>query len=78
MCAHRVESMPKKSAGIFGMLRPRKSLSWDRPISTAMPLVKPITTATGMKRTSVPMRNRPMRNSRMPDMAVAMIRLGTP
>ena len=70
--------MPKKPLGIFSMLRPRKSRSCDRMISAAMPLVKPITTATGMKRISVPSRNSPIRNSMMPDIMVAISRLGMP
>ena len=36
-----------KSAGILVMSSPNQSLSCDRPISTAMPLVKPMTTLTG-------------------------------
>lgn len=64
--------------GILSMDRPRKSLTCDSPISTAMPLVKPMITAIGMKRTSVPSRSRPMANSSTPEKAVAMIRLGTP
>ena len=73
-----VASMPKKSAGILLVRRPKKSLICDNAISTAMPLVKPITTATGMKRTRVPSLNRPIANSITPDMAVAMIRLARP
>ena len=76
--AHSAPTMPKKSPGILSMDRPRKSLTCDSPISTAMPLVKPMITAIGMKRTSVPSRSRPMANSSTPEKAVAMIRLGTP
>ena len=47
-------------------------------ISTAMPLVKPITTATGMKRIKVPRRNSPIKNNSTPDMAVAKIKLARP
>ena len=70
--------MPKKSPGILGTVRPRKSFTCDSAISTAMPLVKPMITEMGMKRTSVPSLNSPIRNSSTPDMAVAMIRLPTP
>jgi len=37
----------EKSAGIFSTCNPNASRSCDRPISTAMPLVKPMTTLTG-------------------------------
>ncbi|OQC10236.1 MAG: hypothetical protein BWX79_01346 [Alphaproteobacteria bacterium ADurb.Bin100] len=73
-----VDSMPKKSAGMLVTCRPRKSLTCDSAISTAMPLVNPITTAIGMKRISVPSLNRPIRNSSTPDIAVAMMRLASP
>ena len=75
---HSAPRMPKKSPGILGMARPRKSFTCDSPISTAMPFVKPMITATGMKRTSVPSLNSPIRNSSTPDSAVARIRLATP
>jgi hypothetical protein len=38
----------KKSAGSLAIGRPRKSFTCDSPISTAMPLVKPMTMDTGM------------------------------
>ena len=76
--SHRAFRMPKKSAGMAATFRPSKSLIWDSMISTAMPLVKPITTATGMNRISVPKRNKPNKNSSTPDMAVAKIRLASP
>ena len=38
----------KKSAGILSIDRPSRSLSCDRPISTAMPFVKPMMIDTGM------------------------------
>ena len=47
-CRAKASIWPKKSAGICAMERPRKSFSWARAISTAMPLVKPVTMATGM------------------------------
>jgi len=70
--------MPNRSAGTCVTCSPKKSLICDSPISTAMPLVKPITTATGMNRTSTPRRNIPSKNNITPDIAVAMIRLATP
>jgi hypothetical protein len=41
-------SWVKKSAGSLSRSRPSKSLTCDSPISTAMPLVKPMTMLTGM------------------------------
>jgi hypothetical protein len=40
-------SWVKKSAGILGTVRPSQSRSCDAAISTAMPLVKPMTMLTG-------------------------------
>ena len=77
-CWPRVCKMPQKSAGILGTFSPKKSLICDSATNTAMPLVKPITTATGMKRIRVPSLSRPMANNNTPDMAVAKIRLATP
>ena len=42
-----VESCEKKLAGICSISRPRKSFNCDIAITMAMPLVKPITIATG-------------------------------
>ena len=58
-CSPNTRNRPGKSLGTGGVCSPKKSLIWDRAISTAMPLVKPMTTATGMKRISVPSLNRP-------------------
>jgi SulP family sulfate permease len=44
----------------------------------AMPVVKPVTTAIGMKRISVPMRQAPITKSSTPAIIVAISRLGTP
>ena len=77
-CPHSAPRMPKKSPGILGMCRPRKSFTCDSAISTAMPLVKPMITEMGMKRTSVPSLNSPIKNRSTPDSAVAMMRLPTP
>ena len=76
--APSVDSIPKKSAGMAATRSPMKSLTCDSAISTAMPLVKPITTAIGMNRIRVPSLNNPIRNSSTPDIAVAMIRLPKP
>lgn len=42
----------EKIAGILSTFMPKKSLNCDRAMSTAMPLVKLMTTDTGMKRES--------------------------
>ena len=70
--------MPKKLAGMVGVTSPRKSRTCESAINTAMPLVNPVTTATGTKRIKVPSLNMPIRNNSTPDMAVAKIRLATP
>ena len=61
------------SAGIWAMGRPKKSFNCSMAIKTAMPLVKPITTATGMKRISTPMCNTPISSNQKPDIKVASI-----
>jgi len=47
-CLASVAIWAKKSAGSLSISKPSRSLNCDRPISTAMPLVKPITMDTGM------------------------------
>src|SRR3990167_8494319 len=54
MCSVRVWICEKKLPGIFSMDRPSQSFTCDRAISTAMPLVKPMTMLTGTKRTRLP------------------------
>ena len=76
--ANSTTVIPKKLAGMAGVTSPRKSRTCDSAINTAMPLVKPITTATGTNRIKVPSLNSPIRNSSTPDMAVAMTRLARP
>ena len=73
-----VVRIPKKSAGIASIRKPKKSLICETMIKTAMPLVKPITTATGMKRMSEPKRSKPMISNMTPDIAVAMIKFARP
>ena len=74
----RVDAMPKNSPGSLPVCRPKKSFTCDSAMSTAMPLVKPMITEIGIKRTSVPNLNTPMANSMTPDMAVAITRLARP
>jgi len=78
MCCATVPTCEKKSPGMRAMDRPSQSLTCDSAISTAMPLVKPMTMLTGTKRTSVPSRNRPSSTSSTPAQAVEMSRLATP
>ena len=73
-----VVRIPKKSAGIASIRRPKKSLICETMIKTAMPLVKPITTATGINRMSEPKRSKPMISNMTPDIAVAMIKFAKP
>ncbi len=47
MCCHSAWIWAKKSEGIFAMRRPSRSFSCDSPMSTAMPLVKPMMIGTG-------------------------------
>jgi hypothetical protein len=68
----------EKSAGILSIARPSASLTCDSMISTAMPLVKPITIDTGTKRTNCPRRNKPIANSSTPASMVAISRLASP
>ena len=67
----------KNSSGIVTS-RPRKSFSCDSRISTAMPLVKPITIDTGMKRIRPPSRSAPIAKSSTPAATVQTIRFATP
>ena len=67
----------KNSSGIL-MSSPRKSLTCESRIRIAMPLVKPITIDTGMKRMRLPSRSAPMRKSRKPAPIVQIARLATP
>ncbi|GAB1459214.1 hypothetical protein MASR2M50_09880 [Thauera sp.] len=70
--------LAKNSPGRSAICRPRKSLICEMKITTAMPLVKPITTDSGMKRIMLPRRSAPMANSSTPDIIVAMSRFCTP
>ena len=68
----------KKSAGTFSMRRPSRSLICETAISTAMPLVKPMTIETGIRRTSAPSLSQPRASSSTPASTVAISRLATP
>src|SRR6218665_2585820 len=73
-----VRSCEKKLPGMWVMDRPSQSLTCDNAISTAMPLVKPMTMLTGTKRTSVPSRKNPSSSTRPPAAARADHRLAPP
>ena len=70
--------LPKNSPGILSIDSPRKSLICEMKITTAIPLVKPITTDTGMKRIMLPRRKAPIASSIIPDIIVAISRFWTP
>ncbi len=44
----KVATCEKKSTGQVVSCRPSRSFNWDMPITTAMPLVKPMMMVTGM------------------------------
>src|SRR6218665_531058 len=73
-----VRSCEKKLPGMWVMDRPSQSLTCDNAISTAMPLVKPMTMLTGTKRTSVPSRKNPSSSSSTPAQAVAINNFARP
>src|SRR6218665_3492 len=54
MCCVSVRSCEKKLPGMWVMDRPSQSLTCDNAISTAMPLVKPMTMLTGTNPTTLP------------------------
>ena len=68
----------KKSAGSEAMRRPSRSFTCDSAISTAMPLVKPMTIGTGTKRTIWPSRKKPIAISSTPAIMVEISRLAMP
>src|SRR6218665_3821985 len=71
-----VRSCEKKLPGMWVMDRPSQSLTCDNAISTAMPLVKPMTMLTGTKRTSVPSRKNPGNQGRHPRAGLAVKQFG--
>ena len=66
-----VAILAKNSPGSWSMVRPRKSLICEMKMTTAMPLVKPMTMGSGMKRISEPRRSAPIANSSAPASMVA-------
>jgi hypothetical protein len=54
------------SGGTLASWSPRKSFTWLEKITTAMPLVNPVTTGCGMKRIALPIRVRPRITRRTP------------
>ena len=78
MCCASVLTCEKKLPGMRSIDKPSQSFTCDSAISTAMPLVKPITMLTGTNRTSVPRRNNPSSTRITPAQAVEISRLATP
>ena len=69
---HSVFTSAKNSAGTLpSICKPKKSLICERPINTAIPLVKPIITDTGINLISTPIRKKPISHSITPDIKVA-------
>ena len=62
----------QNSPGTFCKVKPKKSLICVLAISTAMPLVNPITTGRGMNFTAVPIPVAPKITSKMPAITVHM------
>ena len=53
---HSAGTVATKSAGSFAIDRPNRSLSWLTAIISAIPIVKPSITASGMSAISLPAR----------------------
>jgi hypothetical protein len=77
-CAKSSLMRGRNSLGTGPVLSPKKSLICVEAIRMAMPLVKPMTTMRGMKRTAAPNPVRPMITSRMPAITVTMAKPGIP
>ena len=71
-CSAIDRSRPRKSPGTRSMRRPKKSLICVLAMSTAMPLVKPMTTGRGKYLTAVPSPVSPSRSSITPAISVHM------
>ena len=77
-CAPIASQPAEKLAGHGRDVSPKKSLIWVLAISTAMPLVKPITTGRGMNLTAVPSPVTPSRIRTTPAISVHMNRPSRP
>ncbi len=71
-CAPSFSMRGRNSLGTVPTFNPRKSRICVEAISTAMPLVNPIVTGRGMKRTAVPNPVAPITISRTPAIAVTI------
>jgi hypothetical protein len=69
---------PMNSPGTSSSGMPKKSFSWVLAMTSAMPLVNPMTTGLGMNRTAVPVPVSPMMTSRTPAIIVHMNSASTP
>ena len=72
-----IRSRNSPGAGASSVI-PSTSWNWVLAITSAMPLVKPMTTGRGMKRTAVPLPVRPMTTSTTPAIIVHMKRPSSP
>src|ERR1041384_35987 len=72
------DHFPRKSGGTSPMFRPRKSLTCEENMMSAMPLVNPTTTGYGMNLIAEPNRATPMMMRATPAMIVAMASPSSP
>jgi len=72
MCSAIACMRVKNSLGFSGIFSPKKSLICVEAISSAMPLVNPITMGRGMKRTAAPSPVNPRNNRITPAIMVTM------
>ena len=75
---HRPSILGRKSAGSASPRSPARSLSWLVAITTAMPIVKPSTTLSGISRISLPAPSRPPMTRIAPAISVASCRPARP
>src|SRR5215212_6730703 len=68
----------KNGAGTAPMRRPSTSFTWLEKITTAMPLVNPMTTGCGTNLIATPSRAAPSAMRMTPAMSVATVRPSTP
>jgi hypothetical protein len=76
--AARAFMRSQNSLGTLSRCSPMKSLIWVLTMSTAMPLVKPITTGRGINLTAVPMPVAPRMTNIIPAMTVHINSLSMP
>ena len=72
--AQRTGIFSRKSAGTLPVSSPRKSPSWLVAMMMAMPMVKPLITASGMYSIRLPTRSQPAASRMRPAIRVAITR----